>query len=69
VQDMHLPEGGAMLEYAYQRGDTTMHGQNWMMRMGGRVFTVFVLAPDSAWSVDRDFLVPACASFHVVSKE
>jgi eukaryotic-like serine/threonine-protein kinase len=69
VQDMHLPEGGAMLEYAYQRGDTTMHGQNWMMRMGGRVFTVSVLASDSTWSVDRDFLVPACASFHVVTPE
>jgi hypothetical protein len=69
VQDMHLPEGGAMLEYTYRRGDTTMHGQNWMMRMSGRVFTVFVLASDSAWSVDRDFLVPACASFHVVTPE
>jgi hypothetical protein len=69
VQDMHLPEGGATLEYTYRRGDTTMHGQNWMMRMGGRLFTVSVLASDSAWSVDRDFLVPACASFHVVTPE
>ena len=69
VQDMHLPEGGATLEYTYRRGDTTMHGQNWMMRMGGRLFTVSVLASDSAWSVDRDFLVPACASFHVVTSE
>jgi len=69
VQDMHLPEGGAMLEYTYQRRDTTMHGQNWMLRLNGRVFTVFVLASDSAWSVDRDFLVAACATFHLVTPE
>ena len=58
-----------MLEYTYQRGDTTMHGWNWMLRLNGRVFTVFVLASDSAWSVDRDFLVAACATFHLVTPE
>ena len=40
-----------------------------MIRLSGRVFTDFVLAPDSAWSVDRDLLLPASASFHVVTKE
>jgi len=69
VQDMHMPEGGAILEYTYRLGDTTMHGQNWMMRLSGRVFTIFMLAPDSAWSVDRDFLVPAVASFRIATKE
>jgi serine/threonine protein kinase len=69
VQDMHVPEGGAMLEYTYWRGNTMMHGQNWMMRLGGRVFTVALLASDGAWPVDRDFLVAALASFRVVTPE
>jgi hypothetical protein len=69
VQDMHLPEGGAMLEYTYRRGDTTMHGQNWMMRLDGRLFTVFLLASDGAWTVDRDFLTAAFASFRVVTEQ
>src|SRR5262245_31311303 len=69
VQDVHIPEGGATVEYTYQRGDTTMHGQNWMMRLRGRVFTILVLASDGAWPVDRDFLLPAVASFRVVTTE
>jgi hypothetical protein len=69
VQDMHLPEGGAMLEYTYRRGDTTMHGQNWMVRLDGRLFTVFLLASDGAWMVDRDFLMAAFASFRVVTEQ
>ena len=69
VQNMYLPEGGAMLEYTYQRGDTTMHGQNWMMRFDGRLFTVFLLSADSSWAVDRDYLQAAVPSFRVVTPE
>ena len=67
VQDLHLPEGGAMLQYTYQRGPTKMHGQVTMMRRGGNVFTVYLLTSDNSWNVDREYLLAGPASFDLAS--
>ena len=52
-----------MLEYTYQRGERRCMAER-MMRLDGRLFTVFVLSAD-AWAVDLDYLT-AIPSFRVV---
>jgi hypothetical protein len=66
VTDMLLPDGGAILEYTYERDQLTMHGENYMMRLSGHLFVVGVLTSDGAWPFDRGLLGVAPSSFELV---
>jgi eukaryotic-like serine/threonine-protein kinase len=62
IADAHYDEGAADLEYTYRADGTVMHGTNRMLRMDGRLFTLFWLTTDFSWSADQvllDFLKPS----------
>ena len=62
ITDAHYDEGAADLEYTYVDGNNVMHGRNRMLRLNGRVFTLFWLTTDFSWTADRalvDFLQPS----------
>jgi hypothetical protein len=62
ITDVHYDEGAADLEYTYVDGNTVMHGRNRMLRLNGRVFTLFWLTTDFSWTADRalvDVLQPS----------
>jgi eukaryotic-like serine/threonine-protein kinase len=68
LRDLHLPEGGADLEYAYDTaGRVQMHGVNRMVRVQGRVFLIFWLTTQAAWPADRTLMNMVQPSFGVVS--
>ena len=54
-----------MLEYTYQRDTVKMHGEVTMMRLSGKVFSLYTLTSDSAWPVDRDYFSAASGSFNL----
>lgn len=68
LRDMHMLEGGAILEYSYVRDQLTMHGENHMMRFGGHLFVVGILTTDSGWPTDREMLHAVTASFQPASQ-
>jgi hypothetical protein len=53
ITDRHYSEGAADLEYTYSKGAIRMHGVNRMLRMDGRVYTIFFLTTDVSWLYDR----------------
>jgi hypothetical protein len=56
IQDLILKEGGADLEYTYLApDDTKMHGENRMVRLGGRVYTLYWLTTDFSWGPHQYF--------------
>jgi hypothetical protein len=62
ITDAHYDEGAADLEYTYSRAGTAMHGENRMLRLGGRVFTLYWLTTDFSWTSDialMQFLQPS----------
>jgi hypothetical protein len=62
LTDAHFDEGAADLEYTYRNGETVLHGMSRMLRMDGRVFTLYWLTTDFNWSAERtllDFLQPS----------
>jgi hypothetical protein len=64
IRDLLLDEGGADLEYTYVApDDTKMHGENRMVRMGGRVYTIYWLTRDFSWVPDKAFKDKVQASF------
>ncbi len=58
-------EGAADLEYTYRDGEYVLHGASRMLRMDGRVFTLFWLTTDFTWSTDRDLLLFLQPSFEL----
>ena len=61
LTDMHFDEGAADLEYTYGDGES-LHGMTRMMRMDGRVFSLYWLTTDFNWSAERtllEFLQPS----------
>jgi hypothetical protein len=60
--DAHYDEGAADLEYTYERNDLAMHGKTRMLRLDGRMFTLFWLTTEFSWSADQalvNFLQPS----------
>jgi hypothetical protein len=54
VTDLRFTEGAADLEYTYEAPDgVPMHGVNRMVRMDGRVFTIYWLTTHATWLSDR----------------
>jgi eukaryotic-like serine/threonine-protein kinase len=62
ITDAGYDEGAADLEYTYFDEKTLMHGENRMLRMDDRVYTVFWLTTDFSWPSDQallNFLQPS----------
>jgi eukaryotic-like serine/threonine-protein kinase len=62
LTDAHYDEGAADLEYTYRSGESVLHGMSRMVRLDGRLFTLYWLTTDFTWSADRallDFLQPS----------
>ncbi len=62
LADAHYDEGAADLEYTYRANGMVLHGTNRMLRMDGRLFTLYWLTTDFSWSSDQallDFLKPS----------
>ena len=62
LTEIHYDEGAADLEYTYRDGENILHGTSRMLRLDGRLFTLFWLTTDFTWSADqalRDFLQPS----------
>jgi hypothetical protein len=58
-------DGAADLEYTYRTIGLVLHGTNRMLRIHGRLFTLFWLTTDFSWSSDRALLDLLQASFDV----
>jgi hypothetical protein len=62
LTDAHYDEGAADLEYTYRDGENVLHGTSRMLRLDGRLFTLFWLTTDFTWSADLallNFLQPS----------
>jgi hypothetical protein len=62
IANAHYDEGAADLEYTYRVDGMALHGTNRMLRIDGRLFTLFWLTTDFSWSSDQallDFLRPS----------
>jgi hypothetical protein len=62
ITDAGYDEGAADLEYTYFDEKILMHGENRMLRMDDRVYTVFWLTTDFSWPSDQallNFLQPS----------
>ncbi len=56
LTDAHYDEGAADLEYTFRSRQTVLHGMSRMLRLDGRVFTLFWLTTDFNWSGDQTLL-------------
>ncbi len=63
LTDAQYDEGAADLEYTYRDGEVVLHGMSRMLRLDGRVFTLFWLTTDFKWSADRTLLEMLQPSF------
>jgi hypothetical protein len=62
LTDAHYDEGAADLEYTYRSGQAVLHGTSRMLRLDGRLFTLYWLTTDFTWSADQallNFLQPS----------
>jgi eukaryotic-like serine/threonine-protein kinase len=62
IANAHYDEGAADLEYTYRVDGMALHGTNRMLRIDGRLFTLYWLTTDFSWSSDQallDFLRPS----------